>query len=94
MGRESIASTAGTALTRRVSAQLAHTPAFSYTRNSFSETTASFFFRTNIAFPLFSTDAPFARALKVLFGKMLNAVYPNIGPHRDAASGMLVYLLR
>jgi hypothetical protein len=31
---------------------------------------------------------------KILFGKMLNAVYPNIGPHRDTTSGMLVYLLR
>jgi hypothetical protein len=31
---------------------------------------------------------------KILFGKMLNAVYPNIGPHRHTVSGMLLYLLR
>ena len=31
---------------------------------------------------------------KILFGKMLNAVYANVGPHRHTTSGMLLYLLR
>ena len=31
---------------------------------------------------------------KILFGKMLNAIYPNIGPHRDTCSSMWIYLLR
>ena len=28
------------------------------------------------------------------FAKMLDAVFPNVGPHRDPVTGMLVYLLR
>jgi hypothetical protein len=31
---------------------------------------------------------------KILFGKMLNTVYPNIGPHRNSNSSAWVYLLR
>ena len=31
---------------------------------------------------------------KILFGKMLNAVYPNIGPHRTSTGAAEVYLLR
>jgi hypothetical protein len=29
-----------------------------------------------------------------LFGKMLNALYPNIGPHKNSAGSSLMYLLR
>jgi hypothetical protein len=31
---------------------------------------------------------------KILFGKMLNAVYPTIGPHRTTTGAAEVYLLR
>ena len=31
---------------------------------------------------------------KILFGKMLNAVFPNIGPHKNTTSTAFVYLLR
>ena len=32
---------------------------------------------------------------KILFGKMLNAVFPNIGPHKNAQSTVSgIYLLR
>ena len=31
---------------------------------------------------------------KILFGKMLNAVYPNIGPHKNSAGSSLMYLLQ
>ena len=32
---------------------------------------------------------------KILFGKMLNAVFPNIGPHRNTANTVsCIYLLR
>jgi hypothetical protein len=31
---------------------------------------------------------------KILFGKMLNAVYPHIGPHRNTNSSAWIYLLR
>jgi hypothetical protein len=31
---------------------------------------------------------------KILFGKMLNAIFPNIGPHKNTTSTAFVYLLR
>ena len=31
---------------------------------------------------------------KILFGKMLNALYHNIGPHKNSAGSSLMYLLR
>ena len=31
---------------------------------------------------------------KILVGKMLNALYPNIGPHKNSAGSSLMYLLR
>jgi hypothetical protein len=36
-----------------------------------------------------------ARALgKTTFGRMLNTIYPNIGPHKNSASTVFLYLLR
>jgi hypothetical protein len=31
---------------------------------------------------------------KILFGKMLNAVFPNVGPHKNTGSTCFIYLLR
>ena len=31
---------------------------------------------------------------KILFGKLLNTIYPNIGPHKNCAGSSLMYLFR
>jgi len=53
--------------------------------------------KLEVLYGAYSSATPLVHA-KVLgrntLGKMLNAVYPNIGPHRNSNSSAWVYLLR